>query len=402
MPADRTTRPDELEAACRAWIDRGRPARLLRWLGRELGGEGYPRTLLTADWPTCLAALADARARRPDGWPAEADAPIEGLLRATLRFRMADDSLALAPDQTVLPEVLRFWGERLEGVEAVSRTAGTSRSHALAETGPSPERPLAILRSGRPGRGDSLAIDHRDSRRPCRLELAALGRIWLGPTWEAESVVGPTRTTRWQVGPEAELLEWTFRTATARVTRTALLLRRWNAALLGEQVEGAAPEATFRVGLGGGVDARVAVDGRTWKLRASGGRTALAIPLGLPPLPCPEDLGSLNVEGEGLVLRQRGPERRRWLPLLLAWGPRPDRRPLTWQPLTVTDRGKVCAPEVAVAYRLAWSWDESLIVYRSLARPALRAAIGHQIKAAFLIGRFGRDGKLDPILEVDP
>jgi hypothetical protein len=53
------------------------------------------------------------------------------------------------------------------------------------------------------------------------------------------------------------------------------------------------------------------------------------------------------------------------------------------------------------AVRVAWGSAESLVIYRSLARPALRALLGHQTSARFLVGLFSKDGRVEPIIKVD-
>ena len=50
---------------------------------------------------------------------------------------------------------------------------------------------------------------------------------------------------------------------------------------------------------------------------------------------------------------------------------------------------------------MAWGTTESLIIYRSLARPALRAFLGHQTEARFLVGLFTREGDVHPLLTVE-
>jgi hypothetical protein len=41
------------------------------------------------------------------------------------------------------------------------------------------------------------------------------------------------------------------------------------------------------------------------------------------------------------------------------------------------------------------------LIYRSLAPPALRAFLGHQTKARFLVALFNGDGTVTPILALD-
>ena len=60
--------------------------------------------------------------------------------------------------------------------------------------------------------------------------------------------------------------------------------------------------------------------------------TARLVPLSLPALPYPTDRGSFAVEVREAVLRQPSAGRRRWLPLVVAWGHElPDQAVLTWR-----------------------------------------------------------------------
>ena len=65
-------------------------------------------------------------------------------------------------------------------------------------------------------------------------------------------------------------------------------------------------------------------------------------------------------------------------------------------------RSKTCPPSVAFGARLAWGpGEDGLLIYRSLAKPALRAVLGHQTRARFLVGRFTPDGDVVPLLSLD-
>jgi hypothetical protein len=51
---------------------------------------------------------------------------------------------------------------------------------------------------------------------------------------------------------------------------------------------------------------------------------------------------------------------------------------------------------------VAWGpGSEGLVVYRSLAPPALRNFLGHQTGARFLVGSFTKSGDVRPILKLD-
>ena len=56
---------------------------------------------------------------------------------------------------------------------------------------------------------------------------------------------------------------------------------------------------------------------------------------------------------------------------------------------------------MAFAARIRWGRDVTLVVYRSLARPALRSFLGHQTHARFLVGLFNREGVVEPIVKIE-
>ncbi len=182
-----------------------------------------------------------------------------------------------------------------------------------------------------------------------------------------------------------------------------MLLRGRKLALLADQVEGGGPSAgdADRPGRGGrgGADPRVPGAGPRLGTRPDLG--AASCPLGLPGNPYPTDRGAFVPTGPALELRQAREGRRAWLPLLVSWEPARHRKAVRWRPLTVSEKSKVTPPDVASAVLVAWGRDEMLVIYRSLARPALRAFLGYQTRARFLVALFTREGDVEPIVKVD-
>ena len=410
--------PLALTSALEVWEERAEATPLIRWLDRELDAEGLPRRMETAAWGPCLDAIAAARAARPGGWPEECDARLEGLVRAAFRFHRPEGSAIFAapgPDPARLLG-LRAWAERLSDptLVAVAHRWAPPRGRRAEIPGPpplpahsSPDRTMAILRPDWTPRGDWLAIDQRHPGGPTRLELAGGGRPWLGPSWSAGADAGRggrdglARPTHWRTSPMADLAEWSFGTPTGRVVRTALLLRGRSLALLADQAGGDGPPPAMRVGLAAGVGATPAGDGRSLVLNAGRGPSARVLPIGIPQASSPADRGSLTVDGGSIVLGQPAVGRRCWLPLLVSWLPERDRRPTRWLTLTVSEKSRACPPGVAFAARVAWGAGDGLVIYRSLARPALRAFLGHQTRARFLVGLFTRGGDVQPLVKIE-
>jgi len=423
--ADRSpATPPALRSALERWRLAGRSAELIAWLDGELDAEGLPRRLPTTAWGECLDSVAAVVAGRPGGWPETCDARLEGWVRSTFRFLRPDGSAIFAapgPDPGRLAG-LRAWAERLSDptLVALAHRWCPPRGGRDATPGPpplpahaSPVLPMAILRPDWSARGDWIAVDQRQPAGPTLLELVGAGRRWLGPAWSAGAdpgdggSAGPARPTHWQTGPFADLAEWAFDTPGGRVVRMALLLRGRSLALLADQVDGADPHPAMRMALAAGVGAGVGVgsapaaEAAGLALAAGRGRSLRLLPIGLPMVQAPNDRGSLAIADGSIVLRQRAEGGRCWLPLLASWLPGRDRRPTRWRPLTVAEGSRACPPGVAFAARVTWGRGETLVIYKSLAKPALRTFLGHQTRARFLVGLFTRDGDVRPLAKIE-
>jgi hypothetical protein len=225
--------------------------------------------------------------------------------------------------------------------------------------------------------------------------MIAGGHDLLGPCWGGRT--GPARALTWTTGPYADLFEWSFRRGEARVIRSALLLRGRRMALLAEDISG--PDATTSLALDiePGVQAADRPGSPVVRLKAGRTLRAEVVPLGLPAT---GGAGRLQVESGRLILAQDTPARRAWVPLLVCWDGERNRRGVSWRPLTITERSRVCGADVARAFRVAWGRGESLVIYRSLARPGLRALLGFQTSARFLVGLFSTAGQLTPLVTI--
>lgn len=402
-----------LDAACAAWEDRADARPLRRWLAVELDPDGGPRRLDVGSWDDCLARLRRAERAR-GGWSDSVRERVGGLFAWRVHLSRPDGSPMLGP-------IGRDRGRGAALREASGLATDPAHRAVLSRWFPSElppgrrpvppplpavaddDRVLAVLRPDWHPDGDWLAVDHRALLDAARVELAGTGRPWLLGDWRSDGLglgdvpVGPARPSSWTTNPRADAIEWTYRAGPTRVTRSAVLLRYRKVALLAQQEDGPSASAGLRLALADGVTAAPADDLRAWTLSRSRS-TARLIPIGLPPLPYPTDRGSLAVEGREAVLRVATTGRRRWLPLVVAWG----KAPTGWRTLTVTENSRVCPTDVAFAARLAWGpGEDGLLLYRSLARPALRAVLGHQTRARFLVARFSTEGDVEPLLSLD-
>jgi hypothetical protein len=369
--------------------------------GSEIDGDGVPTRLPVPDWldhPGLVDALESPGTR----W-----------LQAVLRFSRADGSSIFGPIGRAADRLnaLQAWADRLGDPSLAAVVAGWRPSRSTTASVPTPpplpsdsrpDRTLAILRNNWDPRGELVAIDHRQPGHASLLEVAARGKIWIGPTWTSTAIEGKftrSKPTHWTSGPFAHCIEWTYKVGRSRVTRVAVLLRGRSMALLGQELDGPGPTHEIRLGLSDGIEASAVHGSRALLLSSGRGQpTARLIPLGLPAHDRPTDRGSIEIEGREVVIRQTFAGRRNWLPVLICWG----KVPTSWRAQTVAFRSKATPDESAVAARAVWGrFDDDLVVYRSVASPELRCFLGHQTSSRFLVGSFTRSGDVRPIVKID-
>jgi hypothetical protein len=407
-----------LATALARWSAGGDEGALARLLDRELAPSGLPRAWPVGSWWGHLAAI-DAAATARGGWTDGVAARVEGLLRSALRFSRPGGGALFAPAGTATADAGAALGHRLAaamsdpGLATVAsrwwpRPGGRPPRVPAAPPLPScalEGRPLAVLRADWNRDGDLLAIDDRDPAGPCRLHLIGGGRDLLGYTWTGlpdGPPGGESTVRRWSSHHHADHLEWSWAVpgeAVPRV-RTAALLRGRKLALLGEEAHGEAP-AGFALGRApvAGAGAAAEADGAAVRLgtasRSFGAVVSLAFDAaGTGPL-------GLDVTPDAVRLVAPSAGGRTWRAALVSWEAIRNRKPRTVRRLTITEDRRICPPDRAVAFRVRWGQDDSLLIYRSLNGRAPRAVLGHQTTARFLVGLVSTDGSLATLLTVE-
>ncbi len=129
-------------------------------------------------------------------------------------------------------------------------------------------------------------------------------------------------------------------------------------------------------------------------------RAALVLPLALPEWRADPQVGRMLRTDRGLELCQAVRGRAMLAPLFFDLKPRRMTRPLTWRHLTVAENLRAQPDDVAVGYRVMVGGQQWLI-YRSLAEAGNRTLLGHNLASELLVARFGRDGEVEPLVEIE-
>jgi hypothetical protein len=288
---------------------------------------------------------------------------------------------------------------------------GKSRIVRRGESGSvvSPRHCFAVMRSVGGARDDLVAIEHPPREPETRVELFAGGRSWLGDWWRASSASGGDEPSsrvkwmRWKSEAQGDVAEWSIGQGRTVITRSVVLLKRWKVALLADLVEGAeGGRITQEVDVRAGVRTESGGSLRALVLRSGRMPAALRVcPLALPASNYHSERGRMESAGSSIQVSYAAQSSKTWLPVLISWDHERDRGGMTWRALTVTQNRKVCRAGVAFAVRVGWPRRDGLVIYRSLARPALRSFLGHQTEARMLVGKLSMKGDLEPLIRLD-
>jgi hypothetical protein len=127
---------------------------------------------------------------------------------------------------------------------------------------------------------------------------------------------------------------------------------------------------------------------------------ALVLPIALPEWRVAPRIGTLAQNRGALELAQSGRGRCLYAPLYLDLQARRMKRPATWRQLTVGENLAIEPTDVAVGYRVMIDRRQWLI-YRALASKGNRTLLGHNLATEMLVARFGKDGEVEPLLEIE-
>lgn len=262
-----------------------------------------------------------------------------------------------------------------------------------------------------------LAIDYR-GKTPFLAIRSAEGSLVAGE-WTARvqidgSEVDGTAWSSlvWTSNAEADYLELRSEfPGGGRLERGILLGRADRFVLLYDAVIWPSPatiEIENRIGLADGIafestrENTEAVLRHTAKGRASLRSSAITrlFPLALPEWRAAASSGDLRTERRDFVWSLSSRGRTLFSPIWIDLDRGRSRQRLTWRRLTVGEGLRPVPNEVAVGYRLAVGQKQWLI-YRALAARGNRTLLGHNLSTEMLVARFGRDGEVDSLIEIE-
>ena len=250
-------------------------------------------------------------------------------------------------------------------------------------------------------------------------ELSVGGEVlWSGPwQWEVRcNGVPAADRSPWEVvcracDADVDYVELQIELAGGlRIERHLVLARRDRFLLLADAVLGDQPaELQYfgRLPLYGGISFRGSKGTAAGRLLRGNQRLATVAPLGLPACRSGRQPGELSADRQSagtpftqLRLQQAAHARRMFAPLWFDLHPNQTTRRLTWRPLSIGQAMQLQPADVAVGYRVA-AEKQQWLVYRSLATPGNRTLLGHNLTSETLVARFHRNGRVQPLIEVE-
>jgi len=303
--------------------------------------------------------------------------------------------------------------------------AAKQRHRTLARDMHDAAAATAILRSGWDRDAVRVLLEYRDT--VPHLEIAVGDRLLVDGPWRWRVLAdgrpldaeGPWTLSCWESDRKATFIEIVAPLAGGlQIERQIVLLPKDRVVLLADAVTRRAGHAEPSNGHAQGVHMRGAGGGMAVEsfvpLAASlEGEQAeetrevlvfdtkprlLALPLSLPEWKSAGH-GGFEVTAGGLSLEQATAGSRCHAPLWLDLDPRRQGRPLTWRRLTVADTRRNLPPHQATGYRVQVG-REQWLVYRALDVARNRTLLGCNVSCEFLVGRIGRSGVVDRLIEI--
>lgn len=416
-------------------------------LGQILDREGmlparHYRTFraLLACWTRCRTL---AKELPNGGIGAKAEQRYQRFVRNALRC-VRPDGRPLLADDNLITSGRGSWGGALfesvlkSGVDEIDRSlaavalptlspgAAAKAPKKTADLPPASiyceDRAVAVMR--RNWNRDDERIAVLFAGQTCEIELVSSGRVAASGAWRLEvsqngqalEPVSDWESSCWYRDDEVDYLELEIELAGGvKLQRHIVFAREDRFLILADAVLAPQPGSLEYRGvlpLPGRIEFRGAGESREGLLvetgrpsasgKGSGAARPLAqvMPLALPEWRAEKTGGELKSTAEGLEIRQSTPGQRLFAPLFVDLDRSRFRRRMTWRQLTVAEWLVAVPADVAVGFRVAIG-DEQWIFYRALASRSNRTLLGHNLATELLIARFGKDGEVASIVEIE-
>ena len=159
-------------------------------------------------------------------------------------------------------------------------------------------------------------------------------------------------------------------------------------------------EVTSRLPFAAGWEFEQRKPTRELRLTRTRGETIRCVPLAFPMQATQEGPGSIRAVAGEFQIRQTG-RGGVYCPLLFDWHSPRRNAPVDWRTLTVTEDGRRLTGAEALAARVRIG-PQQWLMYRNMnGSTAMRTAIGYHHNQESVIGRFTRDGEVDPLVLVE-
>ena len=390
---------------------------------------------LLACWTRCGALAKDAAG---GAWGPRAQKQFDRFFRTVLRIARPDGQLPLAANDAstsrgqLLEAALRLCVDATNRqIAAIAMPPQSGKAAAKLKKGAElppaslhcEESALAVLRRG--WNADDERLLARFAGQSCQIELVSSGRIVMSGEWQFSlsrqgqplEPVSDWESICWHSDADVDYLELQIELAEGVILQRHLVLARNDRlllladAVLGTQAGGL--EYCGILPLAAGIEFRPAAETREGLLARAkstepGTRSraiaaqplAQVMPLALPEWRSDARIGQLIGTARGLELHQETEGRRLFAPLLIDLDRARFRRRLTWRTLTVAESLLPVSAERAVGFRVGLG-QEQWLVYRSLGQIANRTLLGHNLSTETLLAKFGADGEVTPIIEIE-
>ncbi len=398
--------------------------RLAEGLERLTDGEGLLHTdlldatlLLLACWTRCRLRC---ESQSDSAWPDDAETQLEWLVRQVLRLVDGEGQLPFSDNQPptdnlkLLQAALDLAGDEEDKAAARRRLTGCQFDSEAKPPSPSNHSEwagLTVMATGWPDKAPRLTVTHDGEQ--MRIALRANRKTLFSGDWPVRITVegkplkpvDEWEVSCWHSDEDCDYLELSIDlTGGATLERHLLIAREDGVAMLSEVLLTESGEAiplalTTSLPLAEGGAFVSEEETRDGWILVGDQRVAGVLPLALSEWKVEARGGSLEEESGRLRLHTESSGRNLASPLWIDFSLKRFAKQRTWRQLTVAEALKKVPTDVAVGYRVQ-SGKKQWILYRSLAPPANRTLLGHNLSSEALIGRFLKTGEVDEYIEI--